>query len=111
MRIKLDENLPLSLVGALQQLKHDIETVPAEELTGRPDPEIWRAAQDAQRLLITQDLDFSDLRLNSHPVRNTASFSCDCEYPVASRWRAGSNSFSEPKMSSHGPAVSSLSLT
>jgi len=31
-------------------------------LAGREDPEIWAAAQAAGSFLITQDLDFSDLR-------------------------------------------------
>jgi len=62
MRIKLDENLPLSLAAALQALGHDVHTTLEEGLTGSPDPEIWKAAQREGRLLITQDLDFSDIR-------------------------------------------------
>ena len=62
MRIKLDENLPLSLVPKLQKLGYDVDTVRAEQLAGRPDSDIWRATQNAARLLVTQDLDFSDLR-------------------------------------------------
>ncbi len=34
----------------------------SEGLTGHDDQEIWRAAQTESRFLITQDLDFSDLR-------------------------------------------------
>jgi predicted nuclease of predicted toxin-antitoxin system len=62
MKIKLDENLPSSLVADLSALGHDVDTAPAEGLAGRPDPDVWRAAQTAERFLITQDLDFSDLR-------------------------------------------------
>ncbi len=62
MRIKLDENLPRSLEAELSSLGHDIDTVPSEGLAGRPDPDIWVAAQRERRFLITQDLDFSDLR-------------------------------------------------
>jgi predicted nuclease of predicted toxin-antitoxin system len=62
MKIKLDENLPGSLVADLSALVHDVGTAPAEGLTGHPDPDVWRAAQTAERFLITQDLDFSDLR-------------------------------------------------
>lgn len=62
MRIKLDENLPGALVRALSALGHDVDSVPQEGLTGRPDPAIWLAAQLNGRFLITQDLDFSDLR-------------------------------------------------
>jgi predicted nuclease of predicted toxin-antitoxin system len=62
MRIKLDENLPTRLAPALIALGHDVDTVPAEGLAGRADPEIWAAAQRANRFFITQDLDFSDSR-------------------------------------------------
>jgi len=62
VKIKLDENLPDRLVAALTGLGHDVDTVRAEHLTGRADPDVWSAAQAAQRFLITQDLDFSDVR-------------------------------------------------
>jgi predicted nuclease of predicted toxin-antitoxin system len=62
MRIKLDENLPLRLAGMLAALGHDCDTVPDEGLSGAVDPDVWRAAQTADRFFITQDLDFSDVR-------------------------------------------------
>ncbi len=62
MRIKLDENLPARLVGVLSAHGHDVHTVPDENLSGRPDADIWQAACAEGRLLITQDLDFSDTR-------------------------------------------------
>jgi predicted nuclease of predicted toxin-antitoxin system len=62
MKIKLDENLPASLARVLKDLGHDVHTVRDEGLTGNADQEIWRAAQSDSRFLITQDLDFSDLR-------------------------------------------------
>ena len=62
MKIKLDENLPDRLVAVLAGLGHDVDTVRAEELIGRADSEVWNAAQAAQRFLVTQDLDFSDMR-------------------------------------------------
>lgn len=62
MKIKLDENLPDRLVAVLTGLGHDVDTVRTEQLTGRADPDVWSAAQAAQRFLITQDLDFSDVR-------------------------------------------------
>jgi len=45
----------------LARLGHDTDTVPLENLSGRPDAKVWDAAQRAQRLLITQDADFSNL--------------------------------------------------
>lgn len=54
--------MPARLARVLAQLGHETDTVPQEGLAGRADPEIWAAAQAAGSFLITQDLDFSDLR-------------------------------------------------
>jgi predicted nuclease of predicted toxin-antitoxin system len=62
MKIKLDENLPARLIDGLAKLGHDVDSVPLEALSGQPDGKIWDASQEAQRFLITQDLDFSDVR-------------------------------------------------
>lgn len=62
MKIKLDENLPDRLVPVLTALGHEVDTVHGEQLTGRADPDVWSAAQSMNRFLITQDLDFSDVR-------------------------------------------------
>jgi len=62
MRIKLDEDLPIGLSPLLGKLSHDVSTVRDEGLDVRPDSDIWQAAQREARFLITQDLDFSDLR-------------------------------------------------
>lgn len=62
MRIKLDENLPESLANLQTALGHSVDTVRGEGLAGRPDPAVWQAAQADRRFLITQDLDFTDLR-------------------------------------------------
>ena len=62
MKIKLDENLPFTLVSVFASIGHDVDTAPQEGLAGHSDPDIWRATQEAGRFLITQDLDFSDVR-------------------------------------------------
>ena len=62
MKIKLDENIPISLVASLTELGHDVDTVPQEGLAGSDDKMVWDAAQQEERFLITQDLDFSDIR-------------------------------------------------
>ena len=62
MKIKLDENLPDRLVAVLTGLGHDVDTVRGEQLIGRVDSDVWNAAQAAQRFLVTQDLDFPDMR-------------------------------------------------
>jgi predicted nuclease of predicted toxin-antitoxin system len=70
MRVKLDENLPASLVEPLTELGHDVDTAPGEGLAGHPDADVWTAALSAKRILVTQDLDFSDIRVfapGTHP--------------------------------------------
>ena|SRR5258708_1919154 len=62
MRIKLDENLPVHLATILTNLRHDVHTIAEENLSGKSDREVWEAAQQETRFLITQDLDFSDVR-------------------------------------------------
>ena len=62
MKVKLDENLPESLLPTLVALGHDVDNVRIEGLSGQADADVWQAAQTAERFLITQDLDFSDIR-------------------------------------------------
>lgn len=62
MRIKLDENLPVSLKAVLIRLGHDTDTVEEEAMKGRPDADVWTATQNEGRFLVTQDLDFADVR-------------------------------------------------
>lgn len=61
MKIKLDENLPDELADLLAA-DHDVHTVRGESLAGRDDRTVFAAAVRERRVLITQDLDFSDLR-------------------------------------------------
>ena len=70
MRFKLDENLPVSLAADLQASGHDTETVFDENIQGANDPRIISHARAEGRILITFDLDFSDIRNyppGSHP--------------------------------------------
>jgi predicted nuclease of predicted toxin-antitoxin system len=62
MKIKFDENLPAKLAKLLATLGHAVDTVADEKLKGQPDPAIWQVAQDSEPFLITQDLDFPDIR-------------------------------------------------
>lgn len=62
MKIKLDENPPLRLTEFLTRLNHDVHTVAEENLSGASDRDVWEAAQRDERFLMTQDMDFSDLR-------------------------------------------------
>ena len=62
MRLKLDENPSARTLEVLAGYGHDVDTVRDEGLTGRADADVWKATQADRRLLITQDLDFSDTR-------------------------------------------------
>lgn len=62
MRIKLDENIPVRLIDILNDLGHDVDNVISENIAGYPDDHVWDEAQKAGRFLVTQDLDFSDIR-------------------------------------------------
>ncbi len=52
MKVKLDENIPVSLVGALTLLGHDVQTVIGQGLIGKTDREIWVQCQLEDRLQI-----------------------------------------------------------
>ena len=62
MKVKIDENLPQRLASKLADLAHDVHTVVSEGLKESSDKDVWQAARREQRFLITQDLDFSDVR-------------------------------------------------
>jgi predicted nuclease of predicted toxin-antitoxin system len=62
MKIELDENLSSEMADLLIVHGHDVHTVPEESLAGCEDPIIFDAALREGRLLLTQDLDFSDVR-------------------------------------------------
>ncbi len=62
MKLKLDENIAASAKPRLAALGYDVDTVLDEGLQGEPDDEVWKGAQTEGRLLVTQDLDFSDVR-------------------------------------------------
>jgi predicted nuclease of predicted toxin-antitoxin system len=63
VRFKLDENLPKNALALLRDAGHDVETALDERLGGNSDAKILDACQTESRVLITLDLDFSDIRL------------------------------------------------
>ncbi len=60
MKFKFDENLAARLAAPLVASGHDISTVPAQRLSGRPDETIHAVCQAEDRVLVTLDLDFSN---------------------------------------------------
>jgi hypothetical protein len=43
VKLKLDENLPESLLVALADLNHDVDNVRQEGLAGHDDSQVWSA--------------------------------------------------------------------
>ena len=61
-RFKLDENLPRDAEALLRNGGHDVHAVLDQELGGHSDSRVFGASQAEGRILITFDLDFSDIR-------------------------------------------------
>lgn len=62
LRFKLDENLPTVIKSVLIDDGHDALTVLDQGLGGREDPTVYSVCSAEDRILITLDLDFSDIR-------------------------------------------------
>ncbi len=62
MRVKLDENLPDSVITVLAAASHDVDTVRAEGLRGAKDPAVLAGATADDRLLLTLDRGLGDIR-------------------------------------------------
>ncbi len=62
MKFKVDENLPVEVARLLQASGFDAITVLEQDLGGRPDSNIAQVCQQENRILVTIDLDFADIR-------------------------------------------------
>ena len=62
MRFKLDENLPIQIQLLLTEHGHDAVTVLDEGIGGATDSTIASVCQGEQRVLVTLDKDFADIR-------------------------------------------------
>jgi predicted nuclease of predicted toxin-antitoxin system len=62
MKIKLNQNLSIHLVGVLAALNHDVDTVFGEGLSGVDDVAVIHAASSQDRILFTLDTDFLNLK-------------------------------------------------
>lgn len=70
MKFKLDENVPLLVGATLAGAGHDIHTVADESLSGASDAAVLQACATEERVLVTLDLDFADVRAyppGTHP--------------------------------------------
>ena len=68
MKFKLDENLPVELGALLRGVGHDAHSVLDEHLRGAADHSIAKVCQDEQRILLTLDLDFANIK--TYPPQN-----------------------------------------
>lgn len=62
MQFKIDENLPVEAANLLKQAGHDALTIHDQHMAGHPDSQVAFVCQAEQRVLLTLDLDFSDIR-------------------------------------------------
>lgn len=62
-KFKLDENLPLEAAELLNKSGYDARTVYEEKLAGATDSQIAKMCQDEKRVLITFDIDFSEIAI------------------------------------------------
>lgn len=85
MKLKLHENVPRSAARRLRQLGFDVDTVADEGLVGASDSSVWEAAQAEQRMLVSQDLDFSDARRFAPGTHHGLLL---VRLPDAEQWRA-----------------------
>ena len=69
MNFKIDENLPFDLCALFAAHGHEAATVQEERLGGASDGKIYQVCQTEQRILVTLDLDFSDIR--AYPPRDS----------------------------------------
>ncbi len=63
MRFKLDENLPLQLERLFTEFGHDAVTVLDQGMGGTADSHVASACLREDRVLLTQDTDFADIRM------------------------------------------------
>jgi len=89
MKFKLDECLDVRLAVFFYDAGHDIQTVYQEKLSGAPDERVYSACLHEKRILVTQDMDFSNpFRFSPLPsqgiivLRNPSQLLPEAEYLV-----------------------------
>lgn len=63
MKFKIDENLHSDTADLLKQHGYDASTVVDQGLRGHADADIARICRQESRILVTLDVDFSDIRI------------------------------------------------
>ena len=62
MRFKVDENLPVQCIEQFRDAGHDVLSVHDQGLSGAPDPRVAEVCTAEERVLVSLDLDFADIR-------------------------------------------------
>ncbi|OIQ58985.1 DUF5615 family PIN-like protein [Neomoorella thermoacetica] len=62
LRFKIDENLPIEIADLLREAGYEAETVWSEQIQGFSDIELLGICRNEKRVLVTLDMDFSDIR-------------------------------------------------
>lgn len=62
MKFKIDENMPLEVAGLLRDAGYDAATVPEQNLAGTSDANLSAVCRQEERILVTLDNDFADIR-------------------------------------------------
>jgi predicted nuclease of predicted toxin-antitoxin system len=62
MRFKIDEILPVEVADLLRMANYDAITVLEQDLGGAPDSHLLMVCQQEDRILISLDMDFADIR-------------------------------------------------
>ncbi len=62
MQFKIDENLPIELAELLSGAGHDAKTVNDQGLQGKTDLVLMERCDNENRIIVTLDMDFSDIR-------------------------------------------------
>jgi predicted nuclease of predicted toxin-antitoxin system len=72
MRFKIDENLPIEFAELLMSAGHDASTVAAQGLQGKDDRSLVQKCLQEERILVTLDTDFADIR--AYPPQDSHGF-------------------------------------
>jgi predicted nuclease of predicted toxin-antitoxin system len=63
MKFKIDENLPVEFADELRAIGHGAITVLEQRMGGAADEDLFSVCIDEDRVLMTMDIDFADIRV------------------------------------------------
>ncbi len=63
MKFKIDENLPVEFADKLRAIGYDAVTVFEQRMGGTSDEDLFSVCINEDRILMTLDIDFADIRM------------------------------------------------